>query len=191
MKLTDLFEGFSNAELVSIAKNVGEELFGKSSSGLIFLNKVKTMPFSDYLSEDGEAVVDTFDFVFFPSSKTGVDVSDEKLTEQHIDKDGKIYIGGADGVKVLTDPFKNVQDEQVFPKEIFDRFKVEVSKYFKDVTFSESDKWGRVFGYHNGQMVAQFCTKNEYSKEHLNQPCWLIYDPKVNPLKTFSEYNWA
>lgn len=177
----------SDERLIHIAQKAGETLFGSSSSGLVFLPEIRRLSYADYenSSEDG-AVVDTFDYVFFPSSGRGIDASEEKLSKKHVDVDGKIYLGGASGVTVISDPFVTNTKNQDVPTKELARFKAEVLSHFPKATFTAIDKWGRIFAYVGSEMRGQFMSKNGHSDANAGKPAWLIHDDS----KTIGEFNW-
>lgn len=175
MKLNQLYE-HSNEELIKIAKDVGETLFGKSHSGLVFSDKVKTITKGEFdsLSDDG-GNVDTYQYSFFPSTKKGIDSSDSPLTKKLMDKDGIWYLAGADGVLVIKPGSKES------PKLDTDRFgkwkKLTLEKYPK-AKIGKQDKWNRFFAFVGSEMVAQYSIDG-----HNNNPnVGLVHpDIKIGP----------
>lgn len=188
MKIVDLFEnkGFSDKALIDIARKAGEKLYGSSHTGLVFKDHVKRMTYADYLAQEdddsGKATVDTYDYVFFPSTGKGVDAADDFLTKKHVDKDGNIYLGGSEGVTVLSDPFKK-GDAKGFDDSEFEPFKKLLFKKFPNAKLSEPDRWNRVFARDGDTLVGQYASRVEHTN---NQPGWLVYDHK----KTYGSHNW-
>jgi len=176
MKIHELFESFSDKDLIALAKSIGEKMYGTSHTGLLFQPSIKREAFDEYASAS-DGYVDTYDFVFFPSTGKGLDAADTKLSKKHVDKDGKIYIGGANGVVVLSNPFKKVKHE--FPTAEFEKFKSETLKYYPKATFKKPDKWDRVFAYVGDKMCAQFTARNDRTN---NKPGWLVHD--------HTDHNW-
>lgn len=95
--------------LRKIGKEAGERLYGGSSSGLIFGKGAKKMKFADYVDDEVGPLVDTFDYVFKPSTGEGIEAADQMLSKAHVDVDGNIYLGGAEGILVLTDVPKDLK----------------------------------------------------------------------------------
>ena len=104
-KRTTTSKKYSDKELGTIARKAGEKLYGTSSSGLLLDTNVERMSYEDYKeSMGGEASVDTFDYVIFPSTGSGIDAADEDLSARHMDVDGKIYLAGSNGILVISNP---------------------------------------------------------------------------------------
>ena len=105
MKLFEikLFEGFSDEELIRIAREVGEELFAHGragQSGFMFPKnpKVHRGPLPADFKSYG-----TMQSPFKPSKKMGQDRSDSAIRQKDVDVDGKLYVMDAeDGIYVYT-----------------------------------------------------------------------------------------
>jgi hypothetical protein len=188
MNIIEIFER-SDSQLIAIAKKIGTKLFGKSHSGLVFNDSVRHMSYDDYVSESGddfEGEIGTYEYVFFPSTGKGLDCSDQKISKEMVDADGKIYIGGSDGVKVISDPFKSSMSTKKFPTEMVERFKKEVFKHFKDAKIDDKDEFGQIFAYDSkGKMIGQFIEKKTFGK-NVGQPGWLVFDGE----NTLANENW-
>lgn len=114
MKLYEIKSLKTAKELLKIAKAVGEKLYGSSHTGLVFDDEgFNIVSAKEMLDNSDFDVVDTYDYVFFPSTGEGLDAADDKkimdpstddkkIMDPSIrDKDGLLYLGGADGVKVV------------------------------------------------------------------------------------------
>lgn len=102
MLLKFLFEEELTADkLKSMARTMGEKLYGDSHTGFMYSDKINVFKISEIESES--EYVDTFDFVFFPSTGKSIDAADKyKLTDEKLrDVDGFLYLAGADGVKII------------------------------------------------------------------------------------------
>lgn len=197
MKVSQLFEtkmaSPSDKELIAVARQAGEKMFGTSHTGLVFRNKVTHMSYADYLhrqenEDEGEdkAVVGTYEYVFYPSNGKGEDASDDVLTKKHVDKDGNIYIGGADGVFVLSDPFQKKAGPKFDDSEL-EAFKRKLLKAFPKATLKSPDKWNRVFAYVDKEMVGQYLSQNDRTD---NKPGWLVHNPKEKFGDAYAMHNW-
>lgn len=109
---------YTDSELVKIAKDVGTKLYGKSHSGLIIDPTVHHIKYSNYIKDtehngDEPWIIDTYSYIFFPSTGKGLDDSDEPFSEKHVDVDGNIYIAGASGIYILENPtkFKKLKED--------------------------------------------------------------------------------
>lgn len=95
-----------NKVLMDVAITTGTKLYGRDSSGLIIDRKtVERGSVRSYTSgSDAGRAYDTFDYVFFPSKPgKGLDVADRPINfRRHADVDGKIYVGGSNGVFVIS-----------------------------------------------------------------------------------------
>ena len=190
MLLNELFEDLSDSSLIKIAKDVGQKLYGNDTSGLLFEPKIERLTYSEYV-DNGGSEIDTFDYVFFPSSKTGLDAADTKITKKYVDKDGKIYIAGARGVFVLTDPFVK-QKKVVHPpdEKIFDEWKKALTKRFPGVAIPKPDKNGAYFPKFNGHLVGQYYSNNESSGIRANSGLVMSVDPNDFSDKNTILINW-
>ncbi len=91
--------------LERIAEQAGHVLFDSHPSGLAFapVTKVHFVNLSDLQSEneeEGAGTIDTWEYIFFPSTGKGLDVSDDSwkdADQSWVDKDGKIYSYWAEG----------------------------------------------------------------------------------------------
>lgn len=107
---------YSNAELIEIALEVGEKMFGNSHTGLQVAKKPRIFKTNNFkrLKEDventgdeAEALVGTYEYIFFPSKRKGLDGSDElnciKDAKRMMDVDGNIYLcdGETDTISVM------------------------------------------------------------------------------------------
>lgn len=104
MKLYEIKSLKTAKELLKIAKAAGEKLYGSSHTGLVFDDEgFNIFSAKEMLDNSDFDVVDTYDYVFFPSTGEGLDAADDKkIMDPSIrDKDGHLYLGGADGVKVV------------------------------------------------------------------------------------------
>jgi hypothetical protein len=70
----------------------------------------------------GESYIDTFSYVFFPSTGKGLDAADTvRVNSSRLrEKDGKVYCAGSEGILILTFPAKKgslpQSDDQVLPQ---------------------------------------------------------------------------
>jgi hypothetical protein len=137
MKLEHLFESENTSDsLKSLARSIGEKMYGNSHTGFVFSDKFSIMKLSDIESES--EFVDTYDFVFFPSTKKGLEAADKyKLDDEKLrDKDGFLYLAGADGVKVVyfgkvKPKIKITKNEKLSQ----DEWKKQMSAKYSDVEF--------------------------------------------------------
>ena len=185
MKISDL-KPLSDSQLISLAKKIGDELHGNSTSGLIFSAEIKRMTFTEYANHQDDPsnpTVDTFDYVFYPSTGKGLDASDDVLTKEHVDKDGQIYLAGAEGVLILSEPFSTVKPKEEFDQQQFAAFTKEVVKHFPSAMITDEDKYGRIFAYSGRKLVGQFQNRNDRTD---NKAGWLVY----NDSNTLAKHNW-
>lgn len=196
MKLQHLFE-HSDRQLIDLAKKIGQQMYGSSHSGLVFRDQVKTMQYSKYVGDQEEPTVDTYDYVFFPSSGKGLDAADQEFTKDMVDTDGKIYIAGSNGVVILTNPFEKSSDDlDTDYLDEFEKFKKEVLKHYPNATFSKTGNTGFQADLPNQKMVAQFAFKNGFNnKMDANKPAWLISklkpDNTIDWENTLAKSNWS
>ena len=115
MKLHEIVQiKYSDSQLLVIAKQVGEKLFGSSHSGLILGNDVVRCTYEDFVSEyvgDDGTEIGTYQYSFLPSSKKGFDTSEKQLDDTPKDTDGNWYLAGESGVFVIGPDQKNVKSE--------------------------------------------------------------------------------
>ena len=187
MKISELLnesQGWTDAELIKIAREVGEKMYGKSNSGLVFDDKVTRKSFAEYTSEEeGKPTLDTFDYIFYPSSKKGKEAADTSYKASYADTDGNIYVAGRRGVFVLSPPFKKgkpVVDEKAVEEQLA-AFKKALLKHWPEATFKDGDKYnkGAVYGYSktpwgDSEMVGQFYPRG--NAERGGKPSWYVHD---------------
>ncbi len=114
----------SDLSLMKQAIKAGLKLFGTHASGLVIdttsvvrggLQKFYGGPIESAASGGMGKSFGTFDYIFFPSTGRGLDVSDESIDPaKHADIDGKIYVAGGEdggGVFILTLP-KNFKPDK-------------------------------------------------------------------------------
>jgi hypothetical protein len=173
---------FTDKQLVSIAKAAGTQLYGRS---LMFKSRLERISYEEYVkrSEDAGPVVDTFHYVFYPSTGEGVDCADTKFTKKHVDTDGKIYVAGVDGVYVLSDPFKKTKGKPKIDQTEYNRFLAALKKSFPDASVKPVDKWERIFAYNGAKMVGQFLNRGVASS---GSAAWLVHDGHT----TIAKHNW-
>lgn len=188
MKIFEISDSkiISDEDLFKMAKSIGTKMYGSSHSGLILLKKITRLDYSDYVRNSND-FIDTYDYVFFPSSKRGLDVADQRFNKDMIDTDGKIYVAGSNGIFVLSNPFKKKTSKTDFPDIEFNNFKKAVVKYFPKASITDLDKYDRIFAYDNRKLIGQFLVKKDFGDVGVNQPAWLIHEPNGNTLKKF---NW-
>lgn len=97
----------SKSKLIQLARKAGSTMYGTSNSGLIFEDKVRITPYQSYARET-HGVYDTFDYGFNPKSGKGADIADEPMSPDHA-IDGVVYLGGSEGVNLLTIPGTTVK----------------------------------------------------------------------------------
>jgi hypothetical protein len=187
MKISEIFENVSDKKLFLIAQSAGNKLYGQSHSGLILTNNVTHQLYADYIQNSDTANVDTYDYIFFPSTGKGLEAADSPFDSTMVDIDDKIYLAGSNGIFVLSEPFKNNSSVKVFPDDDFQIFKRTVLKHFSDSTFSELDKFDRIFAHSGAHMIGQFLVRKDFGQTGLNKPAWLVYNPNG---KTIKKMNW-
>jgi len=191
MLLSQLFENvLSNAQLISIARSVGNKMFGKSSSGFVFVPKVNRLTKSEFLDRDDSGTIGTFEFVFFPSKKTGIDVADSELKPSYADIDGNIYIAGAAGVFVIQTSSTKSKQNDIEVEQSYERFKNVLAEKLPNAVIVAPDKRKLVFAYLDdkmNKMVGQFNPSKDFSENGKGKPCWLVIDSEY---VTLGEENW-
>jgi len=101
----------TDQQLWALARKAGEQLFAAHGTGLVLgpLERVERVKLSQLQEGDeysGGNYVDEYEFVFFPSKGTGLDVSSEYWSDAKRswqDVDGKIYTAYAEGIlRIIT-----------------------------------------------------------------------------------------
>jgi hypothetical protein len=83
------------------ARKAGEKLFGGSHSGLLLGDDISIKTLKQFTAHD--STYDTYQYIFDPKTGKGTDTADSKVKPEHA-IDGVIYVGGADGITVVTLP---------------------------------------------------------------------------------------
>jgi len=182
MKITEILteaQSFSDAQLIKIAREVGERAYGSSHTGLVFSDEIKKMTWSEWLDDmdsTGTPEVDTYDYVFFPSSKKIRDAADTKVKKTDVDIDGKLYIGGADGVKVISDPFIKVKIEHIPDPSELEKWKQRVLHHYSDAVFDKTVKYGMIQARKKGDKETYYGTYHVKPTPSAKKDSWGIMD---------------